>query len=91
MRKISKAVLYPPGDGDHDARPRGISGATITSWDGSHEIDLVALLSRSGDQVSIAGAASAPVNNHVQRAADSPDDSLLKFASVGEFLTVAIV
>ena len=45
LQKISKALLYPPGGDRLDARPRGISGATITSWDGPPEVNLEALFS----------------------------------------------
>jgi hypothetical protein len=91
MRKISKVVFYPTGDGGHDARPRGISGATITSWGGSYEIDLDALLSKRGDQVSIGGAAYAPVSDRVLMATNPLDGTVIDFAQVEDFLTVAVV
>jgi hypothetical protein len=91
MRKLTKAPLYPPDDDRLDARPRGISGATITSWDGPPDIDLDALFSKSSDQVSLTGAASAPVSSPVSTAENKPQDEPLTFATIDQFATVTTV
>jgi hypothetical protein len=91
MRKLSKTLLYPPGDDRLDARPRCISGATITSWDGSPDIDLDTLFSKSNDQVSLTGAASTPVSTKGQTAENKPNNEPLTFATLDQFKTVTIV
>jgi hypothetical protein len=91
MRKLGKAPLYPPGDDRLDARPRGISGATITSWDGLRDIDLDVLFSKPNDQVSLTGAASTPVNPKGQTADNNPQDEPLTFTTLGQFKIVTMV
>jgi hypothetical protein len=64
MRKISKARsaidnkhTEDPNDGDE--RRRRIPGATITSWNGSPEIDLGALFEQPANSPAMAGATKA--------------------------------
>lgn len=90
-KKISKALLYPPSDDRLDARPRGISGATITSWDGPPEVDLEALFSRSDDHVSVTGSASQAVPAASPTPVDVPKDEQVAFTTPDQFATVAIV
>ena len=62
MRKISRTRLAKDdrdavSDTVFDNRPRGVSGATITSWQGSHDIDLMALFAGGSEGGSVSGAA----------------------------------
>jgi hypothetical protein len=92
MRKISKALPYPPAGDRLNARPRGISGATITSWDGPPpEVDLEALFSKPDNHVSLTGAESQPVRTASRPAADTPEDEPVTFTTPDRFVTVAII
>ena len=91
VRKISKAVLYPPGDDQFDGRPRGISGATITSWDGPPEVDLETLFSNPDNQVSVAGAGSQTVRAASPAATVPTKDEPVSFTTIERFVTVATV
>ena len=81
MRKFGKAPLNLNSDDRVDTRPRGISGATITSWDGPRNIDPDALFAASDRQVSVIGAASA----------EAPADEQISFASISQFATIAVI
>jgi hypothetical protein len=91
MRKHGKPLLFGSGNDRLDTRPRGVSGATITSWDRPKEIDPDALFSRPGDQVSLAGAASTSVSADSQAVADAHQDGRLIFVTPDHFPTVAII
>ena len=91
MRKISKALLYPPGGDRLDARPRGISGATITSWDGPPVADLEALFAKPRDQLSVTGADSQPISSAGWVSIERSKVELVTFTTPERFLTVAIV
>ncbi|HBK06682.1 MAG TPA: hypothetical protein DDZ81_12565 [Acetobacteraceae bacterium] len=91
MRKISKARFArddkdPQTDLRDDHRPRGVPGATITSWQGPCEIDLTALFARPTTGASVAGAAGgadAPRN-----AVALSDGTEISFASPADFTSV---
>lgn len=91
MRKHGKPFLHAPGDDRLDKRPRGISGATITSWDRPKEIDPDALFSSLGDQVSLTGAASASVSTNSQTVADADKHGRLISMTPDHLPTVAII
>ena len=91
MRKISKALLDPHGYDPQDDRPRGVTGGTITSWNGPPDVDLDALFAKPSDQVSLPGAASAPVSADNQPAAKAPKGEPITFATTAQFITVTIL
>jgi hypothetical protein len=93
MRKISKALLYPPGDSQQDARPRGVSGATITSGSGPQEIDLVALFAKPANQATIEGSGVTPDQSNPgdKPTGSSPDAGPVTFTTPNQFPVVATV
>ncbi len=91
MRKSSKVELYPPGNDRLDARPWGISGATITSWDGPLGGDLEAFFRKPSEQVSVAGAGSSSASAGGGATAAKPDVRVVDFTTPDQFVTVAVI
>jgi hypothetical protein len=91
VRKTSKTLLYPPGDDRIDARPRGVSGATITSWDGPPEVDLEPLFSKPDDHASLGGAVSQAAGSVSRVAADTSKYELFTLTTPERLVTVAII
>lgn len=88
MRKISKAQLARDAQeiqsGKRDERPRGVRGATITSWSGSCEIDLAALLSGGRNGATLSGGASEQASETIAL----PDGTEIKFVMPTDFETI---
>jgi hypothetical protein len=94
MRKISKSRSAidrqsPADDNRLDERPRGISGATITSWNGSPEIDLDALFAGSANGPTVAGA--APVGVRDRETVALSDGTRITFSDPKQFKCVTTV
>jgi hypothetical protein len=99
MRKISKMRGSSPNQLDAgllDARPRGVPGATITSWPGSLDIDLDRLFARREAGASVSGAGSGPATeaamaHPVEATVSLSDGTRITFATAGQFETVDLV
>lgn len=98
MRKISKSrssnLERNTLDADLvDPRPRCIPGATITSWPGSHHIDLEAFFARSASDATVTGTAqtrAARVDRLSQGTVSLSDGTKITFATTGQFDTVEL-
>ena len=76
MRKISKAVLNPLDSDYMDLRPRCIPGATITSWNGTPEIDLSQLFAKPGNGPTVTGSTAGTAGSGARHAVGRSRDHL---------------
>ena len=89
MRKLSKTrsahdKQYKADDANLDTRPRGIAGATITSWNASIEIDLTSLFARSAPGTSVTGSASAGPVGFERNTVALSDGTKITFATTDD-------
>jgi hypothetical protein len=90
MRKISKSrsavdTEFPDEQNNANERPRHIPGATITAWHGSPTCEPEALLARSGDGSTVAGAARSHI---VKDTVVLADGTRLSFTSPDQYKSV---
>ena len=91
MRKISKAKSaidsqYTEEPDDVDERRRRIPGATVTSWNGSPEIDLGALFERPAK--SPIGATKAASDRAATDTVALADGTQITFSHANQFKSV---
>ncbi len=90
MRKISQTrSARKEHDASADTReehgPRGVHGATITSWRDSAEIDLTSLFASHRAGASLAGSASGGVSHDTMALSDGTE---IGFAALSDFTRV---
>jgi len=95
MRKISKAKSaidkqYTEDPNDVDERRRRIPGATITSWNGSPEIDLGALFERPANSPTVAGATKAAPDRAATDTVALADGTQITFGHANQFKSVLV-
>ncbi len=90
MRKISQTRFArkeqdTPADTREEHGPRGVRGATITSWRGSPEIDLTALFTSHQSGASLAGSANGRASHETMALSDGTE---IGFAALSDFTKV---
>jgi hypothetical protein len=93
MRKISKAKSaidnqYIEDPNDVDERRRRIPGTTITSWNGSPEIDLGAVFARPANSPTVAGATKAAPDRAARDTVALTDGTQITFSRADQFTNV---
>jgi hypothetical protein len=100
MRKVSQTRFAKnPAKDDRDAvsaaqsdsRPRGVAGATITSWHGSAQVDLTALFAGRNEGGSVSGAAGTGEQRPAEAAVALSDGTEITFATPADFTEVISV
>lgn len=94
MRKLTQTMRARD---DHDAqaatrddhRPRGVRGATITSWQGLPDIDLTSLFAQGGTGASVVGAGGG--SGVFTRAMALSDGTEISFATPADFTEVILL
>lgn len=92
MRKLSKTVR---GDQDaqaatrDDPRPRGVRGATITSWQGTPDIDLTSLFAQGRTAATLAGSGGG--SSPPPGAMALSDGTEISFATPADFTEVILL
>jgi hypothetical protein len=96
MRKISQTR---PVQGEQqgfdtersDPRPRRVPGATITSWNGSPDIDLDALFAQPGKGPTVLGGTVAGNNRPARGTVSLSDGTKITFTRSDQFIDVSSI
>jgi hypothetical protein len=96
MRRISKTRTghderNPVGYDRTQERPLHVPGATVTSWNGSPEIDLDALFAKPAGGATVAGGTPGAANHRDPETVSLSDGTRITFADPDQFRPVATV
>ncbi len=93
MRKISQTRFAQKehdtqADTREEHRPRGVRGATITSWEAPPEIDLTSLFAGHKAGSSLGGSSSGGVSHDAMELSDGTEISFATLADVTKVLSM---